>query len=55
MNWWSGSTMSMAIGVAVNPGVSVGTMKSAGFSPPVAASSVRETTNTASAWSTPEM
>ena len=55
MNWWSGSTMSISIGVFTKFSASVGTMNSAGFSLPVFESSVRATISTASAWSTPEM
>src|SRR6476619_7317119 len=54
-NWFSGLTSSISILVHVNPGVSVGTMNNAGRRLPVLASSVRPTTSTACAWSTPEM
>ena len=55
MNCLSGETMSISIGWYSKPGASVGTMNSAGLSWPVFASSVRPTTMTASASSTPEM
>lgn len=54
-NWFSGLTISMSILVHVMPGVSVGTTNSAGLRLPVLWSSVRPTTSTACAWSTPEM
>ena len=46
---------SMSIGLKVKPGASVGTTNNAGRSLPVFASSVRPTTSTACAWSTPEI
>ena len=58
MNTWncsSGLTISIGIGRASKPSASVGTTKSTGFSLPVLASSVRATTSTLSASSTPEM
>ena len=58
MNTWncsSGLTISIAIGRASKPAASVGTTNRQGLSLPVRASSVRATTSTLSASSTPEM
>ena len=57
-NWLSGLTSSMSIFVQLKPGVSVGTMNSAGLSDSDLAPVLdwaRPTTSTACAWSTPEM
>ncbi len=55
VNCCSGLTISMAIGWYSKPSAPVGTTNRQGFSRPVRASSVRATTSTLSASSTPEM
>ena len=54
-NCSSGLTHSIGIGCASKPAASVGTTNSTGLTLPVLASSVRATTSTLSASSTPEM
>ncbi len=54
-NCCSGLTISIGIAVASKPAASVGTTNRHGLSLPVFASSVRATTSTLSASSTPEM
>ena len=54
-NCSSGLVHSIGIALASNPSASVGTTNSTGFTLPVLASSVRATTSTLSASSTPEM
>ncbi len=54
-NWFSGLTSSIGITFASKPSASVGTTKRQGLRRPVLASSVRATTSTLSASSTPEI